>query len=117
MKKVVRLTESQLTKIVKRVIKENQTERELDLRNKLNDIFFGHDEYNMTSEPGEFGFLSQEHRLSKKISPRQRIKRIEMVINDLENYIEDLKDIAQGEDVYTQNPEYDSVWKDIEKDM
>ena len=117
MKKVVRLTESQLTKIVKRVIKENQSERELDLRNKLNDIFFGHDEYNMTSEPGEFGFLSQEHRLSKKISPRQRIKRIEMVINDLENYIEDLKDIAQGENVYMQNPEYDSIWKNIEKDM
>lgn len=116
-KKVVKLNESHLTNIIKKVIRENTEERELNLRNKLNDIFFGNDSYNLTSDPGEFGYLSQEHRLSKKISPKQRIKRIERVIGELENYIQDLKDMAYGEGSYTKNPEYDNVWKDIEGDM
>ena len=116
MKKIVRLTESDLTNIIKRVIKENKGERNLGIREKLNQVFFGYDPTNMFSQEGDFGYLSQEHRLSKKISPRQRVKRINQVIEELESYIQDLKNVSYGEETYTQNPEYDKFWKDIEKD-
>ena len=116
MKKIVRLMESDLTNIIKRVIKENKGEGNLGIREKLNQVFFGYDPTNMFSQEGDFGYLSQEHRLSKKISPRQRVKRINQVIEELENYIQDLKNVSYGEEAYTQNPEYDKFWKDIEKD-
>ncbi len=116
MKKVIRLTEKDLTRIVKRTIKENREhKRELELRKKLDDVFFGYDEANITSEPGERGYLSQEYRLSKKISPRQRIERINQVIEELENYISDLKYSIGSEEEYIKNPTYDEIWGDIEK--
>jgi hypothetical protein len=114
MKKIIKLTERDLTRIVKRIVKESEFKRELKLRNKLNDIFFGRDESNIFSEPGEFGYLSSEHRLSKKISPKQRIERIQQVIEDLENYIKDLKTNLEGEEGYLKNPEYEKQWSDIE---
>jgi len=85
MKKVIRLTESDLTNLIKRIVNENTMEQKLELKSKLNDMFFGNDSFNVTSEPGEFGYLSQEHRLTKKISPRQRVSRIEDVIEQLED--------------------------------
>lgn len=117
MKKVVKLSESDLANIIKKVIKENEGEENLGMREKLNKIFFGYDPTNIFSQEGDFGYLSQEHRLSKKISPRQRVKRINKVINELESYIQDLKDVAYSEEAYTKNPEYGTVWKDIEGDM
>ena len=114
MKKVLRLTEADLTKLIKRIVNESDMEKKLELRSKLNDMFFGNDSFNVTSEPGEFGYLSQEHRLRKKISPKQRVSRIEDVIEQLEDYITDLKDIAYGEGSFISNPEYDSIWKDID---
>lgn len=114
MKKVLRLTEADLTKLIKRIVNESDMEQKLVLKSKLNDMFFGNDSFNVTSEPGEFGYLSQEHRLKKKISPRQRISRIEDVIEQLEDYITDLKDIAYGEGSFMSNPDYDTQWKDIE---
>jgi hypothetical protein len=113
MRKVIKLTERDLTRIVKRVIKESH-KKELNLRDKLNDIFFGTDETNITSDQGERGYLSQEYRLSKKISPRQRIERISQVIEELEDYISDLKDGIGSEESYIKNPTYDEIWGDIE---
>lgn len=113
MKKVVKLTESDLIKIVKKVIIENK-EEEISLKSKLNDIFFGHDPMNITSKEGEFGYLSGEHRLSKKVSPKQRIRRIENVISQLEDYIQTLKSVAYGEQGYVDNPEYESNWGKID---
>lgn len=113
MKKVVKLTESDLIKIVKKVIIENK-EEEFSLKSKLNDIFFGHDPMNITSKEGEFGYLSGEHRLSKKVSPKQRIRRIENVISQLEDYIQTLKSAAYGEQGYVDNPEYESNWGAID---
>jgi len=116
MKKVIKLTESDLSRIIKRVINEgNEYKRELNLRNKLNDVFFGSDESNITSDQGQRGYLSQEYRLSKQISPRQRIERIQQVIDDLKKYISDLEDMIGSEAEYIKNPTYDEIWGDIEK--
>ena len=113
MKKIIKLTESDLTRIVRRVIKENREEK-IDLQSKLDDIFFGKDPMNITSKEGEFGYLSGEHRLSKIVSPKQRIRRIEKVISQLEDYIQTLKNAAYGEQGYVDNPEYESNWGKID---
>lgn len=117
----VRLSEFELKKIVRRVINENsgfksnkKDDSELGLRNKLNDIFFRYDEGNLFSEPGEFGYLSREHQLSKNISPRQRQERIRQVINLLKDYINDLENEAGEADAYLKNPEYYNIWGGIE---
>ena len=69
----------------------------------------------MFSDSGEFGYLSQENRLKKKISPKQRKERIQQVISDLESYIQYLKgDRENEENVWIENPEYDSVWSSID---
>jgi hypothetical protein len=118
MKRTVKLTERDLSRIVKRVIRENEeSKRELQLKDKLDNIFFGEDESNITSEPGERGFLSKEYRLTKKISPKQRVQRIEGVIEDLENYINDLRSEIGQEQEYEKNPTYDEIWGDIEGKM
>ena len=115
MKKIVRLTESDLYNIVKKVLSENKSHmRELGLRNKLNQIFFGPDEGNLTSGEGEKGYLSSDWRLDKKISPRHRIERLNQVIDELENYLEGLKAARTSEESFLENPEYDKVWGDIE---
>ena len=115
MKKIVRLTESDLTRIVKILVEESKYKKELKLKQKLDNIFFGKDDYNVTSDEGQRGYLSQEYRLSKEISPRQRMDRIQQVIDELENYIEDLKYSLRSEEIFTQNPEYGKQWGDIEK--
>jgi hypothetical protein len=116
MKKVIRLTERDLTRIVKRIVRENKEfKKDLDLKTKLDNIFFGQDEGNLFSDSGEFGYLSQENRLKKKISPKQRKERIQQVISDLESYIQYLKgDRENEENVWIENPEYDSVWSSID---
>lgn len=118
MKKIVRLTESELTNIIKRIVLEGEREhkRELALKDKLDDIFFQEDTQNLFSEPGERGYLSREHRLGKKISPKQRKERIEQVIEELENYIRDLKDSIGEEETFMRNPDYDEQWSSIEYD-
>jgi hypothetical protein len=116
MRKKIRLTERNLSKIVKRVVLEaKEHKRELELRNKLDDIFFGYDESNITSDQGERGYLSKEYRLKRNISPKQRVERIQQVISDLENYVNDLKQEIGAEEEYTKNPTYDEIWKDIEE--
>jgi hypothetical protein len=111
-----KLTERDLTRIVKRVISESKNfKKDLDLKTKLDDMFFGQDEGNLFSDAGEFGYLSQENRLKKKISPKQRKERIQQVISDLEGYLQYLKsDRENEEDVWIENPEYDSVWSSID---
>jgi len=118
MKKRVRLTESELTRLIKNIILEGEREhkRELELKDRLDDIFFGHDEHNLFSDSSDFGYLSSEHRLKKKISPRQRKERIEQVIEELESYISDLKFRIDAEETFIRNPEYDDVWKSVEYD-
>jgi Rad3-related DNA helicase len=114
MKKVIRLTERDLTRLVRRVVEDSQTKKNLNLRRKLNDIFFGRDESNIFSEPNEFGYLSSEHRLSKIISPKQRTERIQQVIDELEDYIRELRDSLGSEESFIKNPEYDNIWKDVD---
>ena len=121
MKKVIRLTENDLTRIVKRVINEGERfksnkkeDAELDLRRKLNAIFFGKDENNLFSGSGEFGYLSSEHTLDRKVSPKQRQERIRQIIDLLKSYIKDLEYDADNADPYSQNPEYKNVWGKIE---
>jgi hypothetical protein len=98
----------------RRLIEMKEHKRDLELKQKLDDIFFGSDEGNLFSDPGDFGYLSQEHRLSRKISPRQRIERTEQVIEDLKKYISNLQDLIGSEGSYIQNPEYEDIWKDVE---
>jgi hypothetical protein len=117
MRKVTRLTESDLSRLVKKVINEDKSRKELFLRDKLNDIFFGQDKFNISSEQGEFGYLSPEHRLSKKVSPRQLVGRIEQVIGQLEDYIQHLRTLIPGEEAFTKNPRYSDIWKDVEEDL
>jgi hypothetical protein len=116
MKKIIRLTERDLSRIVNRVVKENKEfKKDLDLKTKLDDIFFGQDEGNLFSDSGEFGYLSQENRLKKKISPKQKKERTQQVISDLEGYIQYLKsDRENEEDVWIENPEYDSIWSSVD---
>ena len=115
MKKTVRLTESDLTRIVRRIVEDSKYKRELKLKEKLDKIFFGQDDSNIFSEPGEYGYLSSEHRLSKNISPKQRMERIQQVIEDLENYVRDLRFTLRSEESYTENPEYGKQWGEMEK--
>ena len=116
--RVINLTESDLRRIVKeneRKFKSNKKQDdELNLQQVLNSIFFGNDKYNLFSDSGEFGYLSSEHSLQKKISPRQRQERIYQVIDLLEDYIELLKSDAKGTGGYFQDPNYGDVWDDIE---
>jgi hypothetical protein len=121
MKKVIKLTESDLTRIVKKVIREGEgfrsnkkESKDLNLRDKLNDIFFRKDEGNVFSDPGEYGYLSREHQLSRKVSPRQRQERIRQVIDLLKDYISDLENESTEADLFLQNPEYKNVWGKIE---
>lgn len=116
MKKIIRLTESDLDRIVKRVIKEGikSNKRELDMEKKLDDIFFRTDDSNIFSEPGEWGYLSSQHTLKKKVSPRQRIERIQQVIDGLKDYINYLEQTKFSEGVWEKNPDYDKVWGNIE---
>ena len=113
--KVVKLTESELNRIIKRVIKEGSHKRELNLRKKLDDIFFRRDEQNIFSDEGELGYLSSEHRLGKKISPKQRVERIQQVIGDLKEYIRDLEWAMRSEEGFVNNPDYDKIWKDVDE--
>jgi hypothetical protein len=123
MKKVIRLTERDLTRIVRRIVNEGdgfksnkKEDKELDFAKKLDDIFFREDEGNLFSEPGQFGYLSSQHSLSKKVSPRQRAERIDQVINLLKNYIRDLEGSKSGALGFADNPDYDSVWRGLEND-
>jgi hypothetical protein len=123
MRRTVRLTEKDLTRIVKRVIiegdgfKSNKKEdQELEFDRKLDDIFFREDKENLFSEPGEFGYLSSQHSLNRKVSPRQRAERIDQVINLLKKYIRDLEGDKNSSLGYTKNNDYDSVWKSIESE-
>ena len=123
MKRVVRLTERDLTRIVRRIVNEGdgfksnmKNDNELDFSKKLDDIFFREDEGNLFSEPGEFGYLSSQHSLNRKVSPRQRAERIDQVINLLKNYIRDLEGSKSGALGFTKNPDYDSVWRGLEND-
>ena len=115
--KVINLTESDLRKITKQYIKEErdfsyEDDFELPIEDKLDDIFFGKDIHNIFTPSGEFGYLSQEKRLSKQITPIQRKRRIQQVINQLENYISYLKSRVGDEDVFIGNKEYKDVWGD-----
>lgn len=111
--KKIKLTESELYRIINRVIRENQEEN-LGIREKLNQIFFGNDEYNLFSQDDEKGYLSSDWRLDKKISPKQRIKRINKVINELESYIQDLRTAVGSEESFLENPDYEKQWSRLE---
>ena len=123
MKRVIRLTERDLTRIVRRIVNEGdgfksnkKEDQELEFDRKLDDIFFREDEGNLFSEPGEFGYLSSQHSLNRKVSPRQRAERIDQVINLLKNYIRDLEGSKSGALGFADNPDYDSVWRGLEND-
>lgn len=113
-----RLTERDLSRIVRRVIREGikSNKRELDMERKLDDIFFRTDDSNIFSEPGEWGYLSSQHSLKKKVSPRQRIERIQQVIDGLKDYIKYLEQTKFSEGVWEKNPDYDKVWGSLESD-
>ena len=113
-----RLTERDLSRIVRRVIREGikSNKRELDMETKLDDIFFRTDDSNIFSEPGEWGYLSSQHSLKKKVSPRQRIERIQQVIDGLKDYIKYLEQTKFNEGVWEKNPDYDKVWGSLERD-
>ncbi len=97
MGRIIRLTERDLTRIVRRFINENEEEEEenydLEMKKKLDDIFFGQDSQNIFTPSGEFGYLSQENKLDGEgeITPQQRKNRIEKVIEELEDYIDYMK--------------------------
>ena len=55
--------------------------------------------------------------MSKDISPRQRMDRIQQVIDELEGYIQDLKDSVDSESAFLKNKDYESVWSNIEKNI
>ena len=123
MKRVVRLTERDLTRIVRRIVNEGdgfksnkKEDKELEFDRKLDDIFFREDKENLFSEPGEFGYLSSQHSLNRKVSPKQRAERIDQVIKLLKNYIRDLEGSKSGALGFTKNPDYDSVWRGLEND-
>jgi len=85
---------------------------EIPFKEKMDDILFGSDQYNVFTPSGEYGYLSQENRLKKKVSPKQRKERIGMVISQLESYLDYLKSRTGEEDVWIDNPEYRNVWGD-----
>ena len=123
MRRTVRLTEKDLTRIVRRVIiegdgfKSNKKEdQELEFDRKLDDIFFREDKENLFSEPGEFGYLSSQHSLNRKVSPKQRAERIDQVIKSLKDYIRDLEGSKSGALGFADNPDYDEVWRGLEND-
>jgi type II secretory pathway component PulJ len=119
MKRVIKLTERDLSRIVRRVVKEDEeSKKELDMETKLDDIFFGNDSLNIFTPAGEFGYLSQEKRLKREVTPMGRKERIQQVIDGLEEYIEYLRNERLGEeDSFIENPDYDEVWNRKDKEV
>ena len=93
-------------------VESMDSENEIPFKEKMDDILFGSDQYNIFTPSGEYGYLSQENRLKKKVSSKQRKERIGMVISQLESYLDYLKSRTGEEDVWIDNPEYRSVWGD-----
>lgn len=118
MKKITRLTERVLQRIVKKIISEDMDSsglKDIGLKEKLDKIFFGKDEMNIFSDSDDFGYLSRENRLSKKVSPRQRIERIKQIKKALQDYVDYLEMHISDEAPYLENPRYQDIWKDVEK--
>jgi hypothetical protein len=118
MRQVIKLTERDLQRIVKRVINEDMDSsglKDINLKEKLDQIFFGKDEMNIFSDSDDFGYLSRENRLSKKVSPRQRIERIKQIKKALQDYVDYLEMHIGDETPYLDNPRYQDIWKDVEK--
>ena len=113
-----RLTERDLSRIVRRVIREGfkSNKKDLDFQKKLDVIFFREDESNIFSDSGEWGYLSSQHTLGKKLSPKQRTERIQQVIDELKKYIRSLEQTKFSNQDWERNPDYDSVWGSIEND-
>jgi hypothetical protein len=123
MKRITRLNERDLSRIVRRVINEGEgfksnkkEDRELEFSKKLDDIFFREDYGNLFSDSGEYGYLSSQHTLKGKLSPRQRKERIEQVIELLKNYIQELEQtkFSVDSDFRYNQDDYKSVWGRIE---
>lgn len=114
MKRINRLTERDLTRIVRKVIKEREEDtEEISIKEKLDDIFFGYDSSNIFTPQGEYAYGSSQRRLKKEITPKERKRRIRNIIGELEDYIDYLKSDREGEeDVWMQNPDYNDVWGD-----
>lgn len=65
------------------------------LKDKLNDFLFG-------KENGVDGYLSQEWRLKKDITPKERSLRIALIIDQLKNYIKYLEGVEKDEETFVQ---------------
>ena len=62
------------------------------------------------------GILIKSTFTTKKVSPRQRIERIQQVIDGLKDYIKYLEQTKFSEGVWERNPDYDKVWAPLERD-
>jgi len=119
------IKESNLSRIIRRAINEGgefktnkKEDFELDLERKLDDIFFRYDEGNLFSDKGDWGYLSSQHSLQKKVSPRQRLERVLQVKRLLENYIKTLDYLRFNleQDIEHGGEDYRSVWGGLEGD-
>ena len=54
--------------------------------------------------------------MKRKVSPKQRAERIDQVIKSLKDYIRDLEGSKSGALGFADNPDYDDVWRGLEKD-
>lgn len=70
---------------------------------------------NIFSDPDDYGYLSRDNRLSRKVSPRQRIERIKQIKDALQDYVDYLETHIGDEQPYLDNPKYQDIWKDVEK--
>jgi hypothetical protein len=86
---------NELRALIQEAIAE-ETSNKFSIKDKLNNMLFGKD------ENGVDGYLSQEWRLKRDITPKERSLRIALIIDQLKNYIKSLEEVANDEETFVQ---------------
>jgi len=101
---------NELRALIQEAIAE-ETSNKFSIKDKLNNILFGKD------EKGVDGYLSQEWRLKRDITPKERSLRIALIIDQLKNYIKSLEEVANDEETFVKATTNEGFFGPSKKDI